>query len=204
MAIPDQQKIYHIVHVDRLAAIVQNGALLSDAEMLTRPEIGTTIGMSAIKERRLTLPVSCHPGTCVGDYVPFYFCPRSIMLYLIYRGNHPDLSYRGGQDPILHLEADLYEVVEWANRDGRKWAFSLANAGARYTEFRGRVDQFGEVNWAAVAARDWTEFLVNHSLPWQLIRQIGVHSFALKQQVEAIISASDHRPPVHVRTDWYY
>jgi hypothetical protein len=60
--------------------------------------------MSAIKRRRVEeLEVSCHPGTKVGDYVPFYFCPRSVMLYVIHRANHPDLSYRGGQEPIVHL-----------------------------------------------------------------------------------------------------
>jgi len=50
--------------------------------------------------------VKCHPGTKVGQYVPFYFCPRSIMLYILHRGNHPDLDYREGQGPILHLQAD--------------------------------------------------------------------------------------------------
>ena len=72
--------------------------------------------MSTIKRRRLELPVDCHPGTSVGEFVPFYFCPRSIMLYLLIRGNHPELHYQGGQEPILHLVADLYEVVEWANK----------------------------------------------------------------------------------------
>ena len=71
--------------------------------------------MSVIKARRLfELEVDCHPGTKVGEYVPFYFCPRSIMLYLFYRGNHPDLDYTGGQRPLVHLEADVHEVVEWA------------------------------------------------------------------------------------------
>ena len=92
--------------------------------------------MSSIKQRRLSLPVKCHPGNCVGDYVPFYFCPRSVMLYLIYRGNHPELTYRGGQGPIIHLEADLSAVVAWANENGRRWAFTLSNAGAVYTQFR--------------------------------------------------------------------
>ena len=68
--------------------------------------------MNQIKERRLKeLTLSSHPGLHVGDCVPFYFCPRSIMLYLIYRANHPELAYRGGQKPIVHLEADLQQVA---------------------------------------------------------------------------------------------
>ena len=30
----------------------------------------------------------------------------------------------------MHLEADLNEVVAWADASGRRWAFSLSNAGA--------------------------------------------------------------------------
>ena len=58
--------------------------------------------------------MKCRPGLNVGDCVPFYFCPRSVMLYLIHRANHPELDYRGGQGPIVHLEADLHEAANWA------------------------------------------------------------------------------------------
>ena len=37
--------------------------------------------MSKVVARRKQLPVPCHPATCMGDYVPFHFCPRSVMLY---------------------------------------------------------------------------------------------------------------------------
>src|SRR5688572_32706394 len=104
--------------------------LISDAAIIARGGPVAAIGMSTIKQRRLRLPVHCHPGDCVGDYVPFYFCPRSIMLFVIHQANHPDLTYRGGQGPIVHLEADLRQVVEWATENGRRWAFSLSNAGA--------------------------------------------------------------------------
>lgn len=54
------------------------------------------------------------------------------MLYLLHRSNHPELSYRGGQGPIIHLEADLKESVAWAEGNGLRWAFTLSNAGAYY------------------------------------------------------------------------
>ena len=58
------------------------------------------------------------------------------MLYLLHMGNHPELSYRGGQGPIVHLEGDLEATTRWAKSAGAKWAFSLSNAGAAYAEFR--------------------------------------------------------------------
>ena len=72
--------------------------------------------------------------------MPFYFCPRSVMLFVIHRANHPELTYRGGQEPIIHFEADLHTVIRWAEANGTRWAFSLSNAGANYTVFRSRTD----------------------------------------------------------------
>lgn len=109
---PAQPKIYHITHVDNLPGIIADGALVSDAAMMARGGPVAPIGMSSIKMRRVhELEVHSHPGSRVGEYVPFFFCPRSIMLFVIHRANHPELTYRGGQGPIVHLEADLQEVV---------------------------------------------------------------------------------------------
>jgi len=211
---PADPKIYHIVHVDRLPSIIADGCLWSDAVIAGRGQSGTTIGMGTIKARRLTLPVDCHPGDHVGEYVPFYFCPRSIMLYVIYRANDEGLTYRGGQGPIVHLEADLHEVVAWADGNGSRWAFALSNAGAYYSQFRSRLDQLDEVSWPAVAARDFrtaevkegkqAEFLVNRSFPWQLVRRIGVSDRAVAQQVSNAMRGAAHRPLVEIRTDWYF
>lgn len=211
---PDRPKIYHIVHADRLASIVAEGHLWCDALMKQRQVPGSVIGMNEIKRRRLELPVRCHPGDCVGDYVPFYFCPRSIMLYVIHCANHPDLAYRGGQAPVVHLEADLQATVEWANANGRRWAFSLSNAGAAYAEFRADLAQLDEIDWTTVAATDFrsaevkegkqAEFLLQHSFPWTLVERIGVSSAAVAQQVANTLGPAAHRPAVQVLRGWYY
>ena len=64
---PAEPKIYHIVHVDRLASIVADGALWSDAVLQRRAPPGTTIGMSHIKQRRLTYQLNSRPGLRVGE-----------------------------------------------------------------------------------------------------------------------------------------
>ena len=74
MPVPRQPKIYHILHVDRLPSIIADGYLWCDAEILRREPSGTTIGMSAIKQRRLKLALASHPNLHVGECVPFSFC----------------------------------------------------------------------------------------------------------------------------------
>ena len=77
--------------------------------------------MNKIKRRRLDeLTLSNYPDLHVGDCVPFYFCPRSVMLYIFYKDNHPEVDYHGGQEPIRHLEADFDQVIAWANNDNKK------------------------------------------------------------------------------------
>ncbi|MGO9742928.1 MAG: DUF4433 domain-containing protein [Roseiarcus sp.] len=213
MPAPAHPKIFHIVHVDNLASIVADGCLWSDAAMLQRAG-GTVIGMGSIKQRRLGLPVPCHAGLKVGDCVTFYFCSCSIMLYVIHCANHPELAYRGGEQPIVHLEADLRRVVQWAEQHGRRWTFSPSNAGAYYTQFRARLDQLDEVNWDAVAATDFrpedimegkqAEFLVQDSFPWRLVERIGVHNQAVVPRVSNAMQNVVHRPTIEIRRDWYY
>lgn len=213
MAVPAQPKLYHIAHVDRLSSVVVDGSLWCDAEVVRRAPPGTAIGMNNIKQRRLTeLTLSSHPELHVGDCVPFYFCPRSVMLYLIYQGNHPELGYLGGQGSIIHFEADLHSVVTWANQQGRRWAFALSNAGSYFFEDRCDLAQLNEVDWSAVQARDWrqckegkqAEFLLEQSFPWHLVERIGVHSRTIYQQVVNTLPAQGHRPAVAICADWYY
>lgn len=212
MAVPAQPKILHICHVDRLASIVAAGGLLSDAAVVQAAVPGTVIGMNHIKQRRLQeLRLNSHPGLYVGQCVPFYFCPRSVMLFLIHRQN-ADLAYKGGQGPIIHLEADLHATVAWANAQPRRWAFTLSNAGSRYFEDRADLARLGDVDWDAVAARNWSacreakqaEFLLEHSFPWHLVERIGVLSQPIATQVAQTLPVGGHRPPVQILPAWYY
>ena len=71
--------------------IIADGKLWCDAEIARRTEVerrvGTMIGMNSIKQRRLNeLTLASHRGLYVGQCVPFYFCARSVMLYVISRG----------------------------------------------------------------------------------------------------------------------
>jgi hypothetical protein len=215
---PAKPKVYHIVHVDRLPSIIADGCLWSDAVMAERQGSGTTIGLGAIKARRLSLTIPCHPEIHVGDCVPFYFCPRSVMLYKLHCANDPDLSYRGGQQDIIHLEADLLATVDWAEKEGKRWAFTLSNAGAIQFESRSDLDQLNEINWAAVNARKWSgdgigpslkrgkqaELLVEGLFAWSLVERIGAHNQTIVQRVEEALKDQAHQPPVQVESDWYY
>ncbi len=213
-SVPQTPKIYHITHVNNLSQIVDD-VLWSDGERVRQALDCTVVGMSEIKRRRLEeLDVHCHPGTKVGDYVPFYFCPRSVMLYLLHKDNHPDLAYHGGQRPIMHLQADVHNVIKWARTERRRWAFTKGNAGARYSDFYDDPTLLDALEWEAIAANDWrdpdvkegkqAEFLIEESFPWELIELIGVIDAEIEKRVSTVISGAEHQPSVTVRPEWYY
>jgi hypothetical protein len=212
-AVPEQPKLYHITHVDFLPAILQDGCLYSEASLKASSKAPPEVGMSHIKERRFHIDLSCHPGTVVADYVPFYFCPRSVMLYLLYKRNHLELTYRGGQEPIVHLEFDCAEVMDWADAHGHPWAIAPTSAGAFYTQFYADREALKRIDWGAVAATDWrdpevkehkqAEFLLHGMAPWSLVRRIGVYDQTIQDKVIAILSQTQ-LPLVESHREWYY
>lgn len=208
-------KIYHITHVNNLASIVTNQGLVSDASRITNQLSCSLVGMSTIKQRRLQeIEVFCHPGTKVGQYVPFYFCPRSIMLYILHKGNHEELTYQGGQVPIVHLQADLYSVIQWANSQSVNWAFSDRNAGAYLATFYNNHLDLNQLNWSAIEATNFSdaqtkegkqaEFLMFDFFPWELIEKIGTFNNTIVPSIQNVLTSIKHQPIISVERNWYF
>lgn len=213
--VPSNPKIYHITHIDNLPSILSSGGLVSDANRIANGLICSLVGMSTIKQRRLSeIEVSCHPGTMVGQYVPFYFCPRSVMLYILHMGNHPELTYREGQQPIVHLEADLNSVMNWASINGVQCAFSNGNAGAYITAFYKDSTDLVHLNWFAIDAIDFrdakikegkqAEFLMFDVFPWSLIEKIGTINSIMAAKVQTALATAAYQPAIAIEPSWYF
>lgn len=208
---PSEIRIYHIVHVDKLPSILADAGLLCDAEVIKKGRGGTCIGLNHIKQRRLELALASYDDLHVGDCVPFYFCYRSVMLYFIHKNNR-ELAYQGGQEPIVHLVAGLCETIDWAEKNGQRWAFTSSNAGSNYFEDYADLKQLDKINWDSVNATSWNnckeakqaEFLLERYFPWTLVKGIGVYSNYIEQQVISILNNNKHIPKVKVLPNWYY
>lgn len=134
------------------------------------------------------------------------------MLYLLHMGNHEEVTYQGGQKPLVHLVADLREAVDWANRNNRRWSFTLSNAASRYFEDRANLDQLDELDWDAINTVQWSkckegkqaEFLMEFAFPWHLFNRIGVSSQHAYSQTSQAIRDAAHKPDIQILPDWYY
>lgn len=200
-----QTLIYHITDVGNLPGILNDGGLHSDAVMAQRSP--TVIGYGHIKQRRLTqITVPCCNNRFVGEFVPFYFCPRSPMLYTINKGSTGRPP--GCQATIVYLVSN----VDTAIGLGRAWAISDGNAGAFHTSFDSSLSALNGLDWPAIRASNWrgktheksAEFLIEDFFPWTSIQQIGCYSSAVAQQVKTLIQNHSHQPSVDVQPTWYY
>ena len=199
-------KVSHITHIDNLGSILQQSCLWSDDKRLELGLVNQNIGYNHIKQRRLVRPVNVAAGGAIGQYVPFNFCPRSVMLFVIYKG-HPD--FQGGQDRVLHLISDT-DTIRFSNQH---CFFTDIHADLDYAEQIDDFDRIGELDiqriinekyWQDFKEEKQAEFLAFESVQWTTIKQIGVKTEALAGEVNALLQAEQHKPEVVIRPEWYY
>ncbi|NJM08582.1 DUF4433 domain-containing protein [Candidatus Gracilibacteria bacterium] len=204
--------IYHITHGRNLNAMIAAGGLWCDAQIIARGRSPLGIAYQHIKERRKQRQVPCAVGGTLADYVPFYFAPRSPMLYAIHSGFVE--GYEGGHGGVLHLVAEAETVAA----SGCVWAFTEGHAEITLTEFYTDLRFLSAVDWAIMRETYWhdtdedgdrkrrrqAEFLVHQFFAWELIGEIGVINRQITDRVRTILDGAAHQPIVTVRQGWYY
>lgn len=205
--------IYHITHINNLTSILKSGGLIANGRLRRQGINYLDIAHEGIQDRRARTCVPCGAGRVLHDYVPFYFAPRSPMLYAIHRGNVK--AYQQGQRPVIHLvsEAEAIEAEDLA------FAFTDGHAVIHYTQFFDDLNELDYViDWEIMQERYWrdteedgdrtrrrqAEFLVYQFCPWTLITEIGVINSTTQTQVQQILQNFNHQPTVRVYSNWYY
>ena len=202
---PATTRLYHITDVKNLPAIVAAGGLLSDVALVGMPH--QVIGYDHIKQRRMTVNrIPCCGQRYVGEFVPFYFCPRSPMLYTVNIGRTGRPV--GCQTSIVHLVTTVARAVAL----GQVWAVADGNAGAGHTAFAADLAALDALDWSAIRAVQWqgrthqksAEFLVADVFPWQAVEAIGCPNGQVVQQVANLLVGCPHVPAIAAQPAWYY
>ncbi|WP_370327702.1 DUF4433 domain-containing protein [Euzebya sp.] len=203
--------LYHFTHIDHLPAIARHG-LVADVTAAGDGLLRQEVGNHEIKQRRRSRTVPVPPGGVVADYVPFYFAPRSPMMYAIDCGNVPE--YAGGIDPLVYLVTDVDRLVAL----GMSPVVTDRNAVlaiAAFTTELARLDDL--VDWQLMRQRMWNntvdepdrrerrmaECLVHGLVPWEAFTAIHVRTANRRTQADALLAARPH-PPIHVTPGMYF
>lgn len=156
--------------------------------------------------------VPCGPGGVVHDYVPFYFAPRSPMLYTIFKGSVQ--SYVGGQEPLIYLVSTAQAIKEAE----LPFVFTDGHSIIGYTNYYDDLTQLDRIDWNLMHSSYWAntnedsdrirrrqaEFLVHEACTWRLITEIGVINRDVKASVAHLLEGSDHKPSIILRRNWYF
>lgn len=206
-------QIFHITHLENLPLILEFGGLISKSQLLKQNARHLDISYESVQDWRSRKSVPCGLGGVVHDYVPFYFAPRSPMLYTIHKGNVA--NYKGGQRPILHLVSTVEEV----HAQELPFVFTDGHAIMDYSDFYDDLGQLHDaIDWQVMKSQYWNdtdadpnrkckrqaEFLVHEFFPAQLITEIGTIDQEIHAQVSALLQNLNSKVPVRVYPNWYY
>ena len=208
-------QLYHITHIDNLSGILSDDGLCCDRLRESQAKTVTSIAHQHIKDRRAKRPVRTLSGRVIAaggtlsDYVPFYFAPRSPMLYTIHRGNVE--GYVGGQRSVVHLVTS----VDKATQLGQPWCFTEGHAEIAYSEYFDDLSRLDRIDWPLMRATMWggdderrrrrqAEFLVHQTFPVQALERIVVVNATMETNVRYHLQRTNCNLPVNIEPNWYY
>lgn len=223
MPIPNPVRLFHITAIANLPDIFSNTALMSK-KMVSASGIGyANIAHEGAQGARAAKLVLNPPGGNVHDYVPFYFAPRSPMLFAINGGRVHGCDLR--QADIVHFETN----IDLVTRHGEPFLFYDCNATLAYSNAYTNLDHLNKIAWDLITEQPqldgycqfWmdkpsdpkyvnrrekrmAEFLVKSNVPMTAITRIGVINNAKMLQVSKIIADHGLNIPTVAMPSWYF
>jgi len=186
---------------------------MCDTDARDRGLLSVEVGNIGIKDMRRSQKVPIAPYGQVSDYVPFYFAPRSPMMFSISKGNVP--TYSGGTARLVYLVTSLERLTE----QGHTPVLTDRNAALRYAAYR-RFDAADEIDdgfidWDVMKAKYWGDFddgrerrmaeaLVHENVEWACILSVTAQSEIVAEEARAMISAAKSTVRVKVVPQWYF
>lgn len=223
MSVPNPVRLFHITAIANLPDICAAGALLSKNSGASAGVAYQNIAHQGAQGARSVKPAPNPPGGVVHDYVPFYFAPRSPMLFAIDGGRVEGCPWK--QEDILHLETTVDRIAT----EGVPCVFYDRNATLAwcnaYTDL-GRLDAIAwdllteaptldgfckywktdssKPQYADRMERRQAEFLVKDRVPLERIIRIGVIDDQRAKEVGAILAHHGVELPIEVKREWYF
>ncbi len=208
----DGTYIYRITHIDNLELFLSSRCLYSpNAAPGFYREGYEKIHNPEIQERRGNIYINKGKDCTIHDFVPFYFCYKTPMLYPVLH------KYGKSRDEIIYLVACTNKIVD----SGKEFVITDCNATLGYALRYYDIKYLDKLDWDAINTKYWgsqndpsghlkqykmAEFLVRDSLNWDYINKIAVYSEESHDKVEKIMDQYDLklRKKITINRDWYY
>lgn len=222
--IPSPVRIFHITGMPNLTAIFAAKKLQAKNVLASHGVSYSNIAYQSVQNIRSRKPIPVGLGGMMHDYVPFYFAPRSPMLYTINSGNVQGCNYR--QEDIVYFETTIENIVA----AGGGFVFFDMNAAIGVSKVFDDLSDLDKIAWDLITEEPaldgycryfqnrhttpryakrmeqrQAEFMAHQSVSLSCMTRIGVFDDNRKIAVENLLRQHSLSLPVEVkRQDWYF
>ena len=207
---PGKARIFRITHVNNVPWLLANGLHCQNSPM--RDPDFVPIGSAELIAKRSHRVVKCGPGGTLGDYVPFYFTPYSIMMLNIKTGRGG--AIRRDNAEIVVLTSSIHRLVDL----GIPFVFFDGHAYMEESTAYDSVDDLNKIDWPLLRSRDFAydpddpgkkgryqaEALIYQHLPASALLGIACYNQQVADNVANLVAAQGLQLPVKAMPGWYF
>lgn len=202
---------YRITHRDNLTHMLRHGLISGHHPSADGKFV--SIGNPEIIDVRSATAVDIVGYGYIGDYVPFYFTPRSIMLYNIVTGYYAPKVPRRNKEEILVIRCLIDRLAQLS-----QWFFTDGQANDKQSNHYNNLLYLNQIDWNCIQQSNFSksdgdydrqrryqaEFLVHHSVPVGYIESICVYSEEVKEWAAQQVKGAGYIIPLHVHKPYFF
>jgi len=202
---------YRITHIQNLPFILERGIVTKHHAQASAAYIH--IGNPEIIDVRSAAPVRIGGYGHIGDYVPFYFTPKSIMLYNILTGYwHPKVPKREKSE-ILVIRCLIGKLATQP-----RWFFTDGQANDMASTHFNDLGHLDKIDWENIQRSNFSksdgdfdrprryqaEFLVQEAVPLECIESLNVYNQEAAAYVQGLLDQNSINLAVHIQPPYFF
>jgi hypothetical protein len=211
VSVPNKIYLYRIIHINNLDYILKLGKLTCPNHYEKDPNyIG--IGDITLIPKRSKKQIDLSPNGTFQDYISFYFCNRSPMLYVIAHGYNGVI--KRDQEDIIYLVTDFNKIKD----EGLQYIFFDGHGFDGLSLCYNNEKDLIKIDWKAVQTKDWkkTEFdqdikrkkqaelLVYSEFPLSSLKGIACYNQIAHKKIESLLLTNNLSIKSKIIENWYY
>ncbi|MDI6804073.1 MAG: DUF4433 domain-containing protein [Bacteroidota bacterium] len=149
VSIPKDPLIFRIIHKDNLDYMLQSGKLVTSSHPDHDPNY-KPIGETTLIQSRKAKPIIIGGKNCgtLGDYIPFFFGQRPVMLYAIQEGYYVQ---KLPPQEIVYIVSSLDKLKQFRC----KYLFTDGHAYTELSQFFDNDADLNNIDWSTVYSNKW-------------------------------------------------
>lgn len=206
---PEKGRIFRITHMANVPWILDHGLHCQNSP--DKDPDYVTIGNPSLIDKRARRAVPISPHGFLSDYVPFYFTPRSIMLYNIITGCGVP---RHNQRDIVMIVSSVRRLRE----SGLPFVYTNQHAYPVDTDYYDGSSDLSQIDWELLRScnfktddadpgkqqRYHAEALVHRHVPVEAFGGVACYNDAVARDIQTLVDRRGLRLHIRALPGWYF